>query len=97
MKHGLPVITTEHLKFRLAPLLAIILTGFMIHGLLQWFTTLSILHVPVIKNKAGKIGCLDNYRLIALASSLSKVIERILFDRVNGYVSSVWSLSHSMS
>jgi len=43
--------------------------------------------VPVIKDKDGKVGCLDNYRPIALASILSKVMERILLDRVSGFIS----------
>ena len=34
--------------------------------------------VPVIKNKAGKIGSMDNYRPITLASVISKVLESLL-------------------
>lgn len=87
---GMDLITAEHLKYaslRLAPLLAINFTGFMIHGILP-DSMLTILLVPVIKDKAGKVGCLDNYRPIALASILSKVIERLLLDRVSRYISS---------
>ena len=84
-------ISAEHLKYaslRLPPLLAINFTGLMIHGILP-DSLLSILLVPVIKDKAGNVGCLDNYRPIALASILSKVMERILIDRVSGYISSL--------
>jgi hypothetical protein len=42
--------------------------------------------VPVIKDKAGKIGSLDNYRPIALASILSKVLEKMLLDRLSGLI-----------
>lgn len=42
--------------------------------------------VPVIKDKAGKVGNLDNYRPIALASVVSKVLERILLDRLSSYI-----------
>lgn len=64
---GMDLITAEHLKnatLRLAPLLAINFTGLLIHGILP-DSMLSILLAPVIKDKAGKVGCLDNYRPIA--------------------------------
>lgn len=44
---------------------------------------LTVLLVPVIKNKTGKVGNSDNYRPIALASIVSKVIEMILLDRIS--------------
>jgi len=47
---------------------------------------LTVTLVPVIKNKAGKIGSLDNYRPIALASILSKVFEKMLLDRISGLI-----------
>ena len=87
---GLDFISAEHLKnasLRLAPLLALSLTGFMIHGILP-DSMLSILLVPVLKDKAGRVSCMDNYRPIALASIISKVVERILLDRITGYLSS---------
>ncbi len=68
-------ITAEHLKFasfRLVVLLAMCFTGFMIHGLLPE-SMLSIILLPAFKDKAGKVGSLDNYRPIALASVVSKV------------------------
>ncbi len=36
--------------------------------------------------KAGKVGSLDNYRPIALASVVSKVLERIILDRLGVYL-----------
>ncbi len=85
---GLDQITAEHLKFasfRLVVLLAICFTGFMIHGLLPE-SMLSVTLLPVIKDKAGKVGSLDNYRPIALASVVSKVLERIILDRLGVYL-----------
>ena len=67
---GMDLISAEHLKnasLRLAPLLALSLTGFMIHGILP-DSMLPILLVPVLKDKAGRVTCMDNYRPIALAS-----------------------------
>lgn len=49
---------------------------------------LSVLLVPVIKNKAGMVGNLDNYRPVALANILSKVLEKILLDRLNVFINS---------
>lgn len=84
---GMDSITAEHLKnasYKLAPLLAINFTGLMIHGILP-DSLLSVLLIPVIKDKDGKFGCLDNCRPIALA----KVMERILLVRVSGYIASL--------
>lgn len=81
-------ITAEHLKLaspRVAALLSICLTGLMTHGILP-DTMLTVTLVPVIKDKAGKIGSLDNYRPIALASILSKVLEKMLLDRLSEFI-----------
>ena len=43
---------------------------------------LSVVLVPVIKDKAGKISSKDNYRPIALASVFSKTIEVIILGRI---------------
>ncbi|XDV54494.1 hypothetical protein PO909_022775 [Leuciscus waleckii] len=66
---------------RLAPLLGIWFNSFLIHGFLP-DTMISVLLVPVIKDKSGKVGYSDNYRPIALASVLSKVFESILLSRI---------------
>lgn len=57
----------------------------MTHGLLPDFM-LSVTLVPVIKDKAGKVGNLDYYRPIALARVISRVLERILLDHLCNYV-----------
>ena len=82
------MITTEHLwyaSYRLCILLAICFSGLLAHGILP-DTMLSVLLVPVIKDKTCKASSLDNYRPIALASTLSKVLERILLSRLQEYV-----------
>lgn len=71
-------IAAEHLKLaspRVAALLSICLTGLMTHSILP-DTMLTVILVPVIKDRVGKIGSLDNYRPITLASILSKVLEK---------------------
>ena len=65
--------------------LAICFTGLMAHGLLP-SSMLAVTLVPVIKDKAGKIGSVDNYRPIALASVVSKILEKILLDRLIQYL-----------
>lgn len=85
---GLDKVTSEHLKFastKVYPLLAICFTGFLIHGLLPE-SLLSIVLVPVLKDKVGQLSDINNYRPIALASSLSKVLEMILLDRLEPYL-----------
>ncbi len=47
---------------------------------------LTVLLVPVIKDKTGKISSTENYRPIALANILSKVFEHILMDRLKEYL-----------
>lgn len=44
--------------------------------------------IKVIKDKAGRMGSLDNYRPIALASIVSKVLERILLGRIQDLINS---------
>ncbi len=81
-------ITAEHLKYAsqsIAVLLALCFSGLMKHDTLPG-SMLSVLLVPVVKNKTGKLTSLDNYRPIALASILSKVLEGILMDRLAEYI-----------
>ena len=57
------------------------LTGLFVHGYLPE-SLLTVILVPVIKNKAGNINAKDNYRPIALASIISKVVENIILVRI---------------
>ena len=81
-------ICSEHLKYAsnvLVPLLAMCFTSFMSHGFLP-DSMLSVMLVPVIKDKAGKISSKDNYRPIALTSVISKLVEVIMLDRIEMYM-----------
>lgn len=85
---GLDQITAEHLKLsspKVAALLAMYFTGLLTHGTLPE-SMLTVILVPVIKDKAGKVGIVDNYRSIALASVMSKVVESILLDRLHDFI-----------
>lgn len=60
-------------------------SGLIAHGILP-DSMLSVLLVPVIKDTTCKVSSIGNYRPIALASILSKVLEQILFDRLQEYI-----------
>ena len=60
-------------------------TSFISHGFLPE-SMLSVVLVSVIKDKAGKLSSKDNYRPIALASVISKLVEVIMLDRIEMYI-----------
>ena len=82
---GLDGLYAEHLKYcskRGLPLLAMCITSLFVHGFLPE-AMLSVVLVPIIKDKSGKINSKDNYRPIALASIMSKIIEIVLLERLS--------------
>ena len=85
---GLDGIYAEHLKYSsngYKILLAKCFSSFLSHGYLP-DSFMSVLLVPIIKDKSGKINSKDNYRPIAIASTLSKLFERILLGRLSKYL-----------
>uniref|UniRef100_A0A8C6PWR0 Reverse transcriptase domain-containing protein n=1 Tax=Nothobranchius furzeri TaxID=105023 RepID=A0A8C6PWR0_NOTFU len=81
-------LSAEHMKYascRAQVLLSLCFTGFLKHGILPDHM-LSVLLVPIVKEKTGKISCIDNYRPIAMASVLSKVFEHILLERLQNFI-----------
>jgi hypothetical protein len=62
-------------------MLAMCLTGFLLHGTLP-DSMIAVILVPVFKDKTGKINSKNNYRPIALASILSKIFENIMLNRL---------------
>ena len=81
---GLDGIYAEHLKYasdKLIPLLSLCFSGLFVHGVLP-NALMSVVLVPIIKNKCGNINSKDNYRPIALASIVSKVLEMIILNRI---------------
>lgn len=85
---GLDHITAEHLKFasqRLTVLLSVCFTGFFVHGCLPP-DLISVVLVPLIKDKSAKINSKSNYRPIAIASVLSKVLESVILERISEFV-----------
>ena len=81
-------ITAEHLKYgseKLIYLLSMAITRFFVQGFLPE-SMLSVLIVPVIKDKAGNINLKDNYRPISLASIISKIVETIMLSRMETHL-----------
>ncbi len=77
---------TPKICFRKAsPSSKLAFTGFCIHGFLPE-SMISVLIVPVIKDKAGAINSKDNYRPIALASIVSKLVEKIMLNRMETHM-----------
>ena len=66
-------------------MLAMGITSMLVHGYLTQNMISSVI-VPVIKDKCGKITCKDNYRPIAISSIFTKVLEKLLFTRMEEYI-----------
>ena len=47
---------------------------------------MSVVLIPLIKDKKANTSNIDYYRPVAIASVVSKVIERILLDRLSEYL-----------
>ena len=82
---GLDGIVAEHLlccSERWCTMLAMCLSGLFVQVFFLPDSMLAVVLVPIIKDKTGSIERIDNYRPIALASVMYKVVERILLDRI---------------
>ena len=85
---GADNVYAEHLKYasnRIIPILTMCFTGFFVHGFLP-SKLLTVILVPIIKNKAGNVNSIDNYRPIALSSIVSKILESIILSRIECYL-----------
>ena len=60
-------------------------TGLFVHGFLP-SSLMSVVLIPIIKNKCGNISSKDNYRPIALASVVSNLLEAIILNRSENYL-----------
>ena len=81
---GTDNIYAEHLKYcskRTVLYLSMCLTSFFVHGFLP-SSMITVALVSLIKNKNGNINSSDNYRSIALASTVSKIVKKIILARM---------------
>ena len=82
---GLDGVSAEHLKHssnRIVPMLAMCFTGLFIHGMLPP-SMISVVLVPIVKDKRASVCSTSNYRPIALASIMSKLLEKIILNRIS--------------
>ena len=73
-------ICAEHLKFsnhKISILLALCFTVCLCHGYLPTALIKTTI-VPIVKNKSGNLSDSNNYRPIALAAIVSKILESVI-------------------
>ena len=74
---------SEHFKYAgptLATLLSLLITVIFVHGYMPYDMMCTTI-IPLLKDKVGDITNKNNYRPIALATVVSKIIERIILQR----------------
>ena len=87
---GLDGISSEHMKFagqQLPVLLSKLMSAILVHGYVPKSMLKSVI-IPIIKNKNKRISDKDNYRPICLANVFTKVVEKVLYSRMEGYLQS---------
>ena len=85
---GMDGLSGESLKFAdpiLALLLSICFTCMFKHSYLP-VSMLDSVVVPLVKNKNGDLSGKNNYRPIALSSTISKVFENVILHRLEEYL-----------
>ena len=81
---GLDGVSAEHLKHpsnRIVPMLAMRFTGFFIHGMLPP-SMISVVLVHIVKDKRASVCSTSQDMPIALASIISKLLEKIILNRI---------------
>ena len=91
---GLDGISSEHIKFAgqqlpVTVLLSILLlmSAALVHGYVPKSMLKSVI-VPIIKNKNKRISDKDNYMPICISNVFTKVVEKVLYSRMEDYLQS---------
>ena len=85
---GLDGIMGEHVKHannQLSVLLAVLVSAILVHGRVPTSMLESVI-VPIVKNKIKRITDKDNYRTICLANVFTKVLEKVLLNRLQNWL-----------
>lgn len=85
---GIDNIYLEHLRL-IGPLAMTWMTSFINACIIHCYLPdelISTVLSPVVKNKAGDLSSSENYRGIAVATSLSKVIEKLIINRIEPFL-----------
>ena len=96
---GLDGLTSEHIKFsysKLPVLLSILMSAVLTRDHVPKSAIRSVL-VPIIKNTNNRITDKDNYRPICLSNVLTKVIEKVLLCRMQGWLRPTINLGLSVN
>ena len=87
---GLDGISSEYIKFaghQLLVLLSILMSAVPVHGYVPKSMLKSVI-VPIIKNKNKRTSDKDNYRPICISNVFTKVVEKVLYSRMDDYLQS---------
>ena len=71
----------KHCSDIIIPLLSMRFTSLFVHCFLPE-SMISVVRVPIVKNKSSSICSKSNYRPFALASIVSKVFEKLIYDHI---------------
>ncbi len=85
---GIDSLSSEHLKYaslQLPTLLALFTSTVLIHGYLPLCLIKSVI-VPIVKDKNKRISDKLNYRPIGLSNSCTRIVEIVIFNRMNPYL-----------
>ena len=75
----------DNLNERLLTMMSIFLSGCMLSGKLP-STLMHVVIIPLLKCKSKNPADVNNYRPIAIATALSKVLEQVLLSRLARYL-----------
>ena len=82
---GIPAEVYKYASNKLLVVLSILLSACLIRGELPQ-NLMHVVIIPLLKCKSKDPSAVDNYRPIAIATALSKVLEQILLRRLEGYL-----------
>ena len=70
---------------RLLTMMSIFLSGCMLAGKRE-STLMNVVIIPLLKCKSKDVAHINNYRAIAIATALSKILEQVLLSRIARYL-----------
>ena len=74
-----------HANFNLSILLSLCFNSMLVHGYMPDLLLDSVI-IPLVKNKCASLSDMNNYRPIAIANVISKVLEGVLLNRIDDYL-----------
>ena len=83
---GIPAEVYKYAPQRLLVMLSLFLTACLRHQYLPEII-MKVIIIPLLKSKLKDSSSSDNYRPIAIATSLSKIIEMVIYKRIDCFLS----------